>query len=187
MSILIAYNNDESEDLHTFFETCADEIKQCCVDANLDFIDVMPPYLDELHVCAQMENHEICVIASHGNPDGIVNTLGEPIVSIRTTNYNFSNKVLYAVSCYCGQQLLPELKRLGLSTFVGYDDELRILEYDPIFVDTTLSGIKCILNGFSHEDAKKAMLDEYTKGITSSNDKQVKMLLLHNREHLCFE
>ena len=45
--VLIAYNNDSGTELHDFFESCADEAKQICVDNGIDYTAVCPPDLDE--------------------------------------------------------------------------------------------------------------------------------------------
>jgi len=187
MKVLIAYNNDASENNHLFFETCADEVKQCCLDNNIVFTPICPPNLDEQHICQQIDGNSICFLASHGDCDGVYNENGEPVVSVRTNNYNFSGKMFYSVACNCAQKLMPELKRLGLTVFVGYNDEFRFLESDPAFYETALDGLKCILTGRTIPEARESMFAEYTKRISESDSKQTKMLLLHNREHLCFE
>lgn len=49
-NILIAYNNDPNSELHLFFESCADDAKQFCVDNQHCFESVCPPGLLECNV-----------------------------------------------------------------------------------------------------------------------------------------
>lgn len=186
-SVLIAYNNAPGTELHTFFESCADDAKQFCIDCHHDFIPVCPPQLTEQNVVAPMDKHTICFVASHGDNSGIYNEDCDYVISTRTTNYNLSGKTLYAVSCMCAEKLMPELKRIGLETFVGYNDNLRVIESEPLFRESIMEGLKAILEGYDKDIAKKRMFDKYTESINNAPSEDVEMLLLHNREHLYFE
>lgn len=186
-NILLAYNNAADVPLHAFFENCADEVKQCCVDNGHAYTDVCPPNLTENNVVGKMEGHTICMLASHGDAYGVYNENDADVVSTRTTNYNFNGKIFYAISCGCAQHLLPHLKSIGVSAFVGYDDQLVVVESDSSFVESAISGLISLLNGDSKEVAKQKMYDSYTKNINEATDKNIKRFLLHNREHLCFE
>lgn len=185
--VLIAYNNDYKSELHNFFESCADDAKQFCVDSHHSFSPVYPPSLNEQNVLVPMKEHTICFVASHGDADGVYNEEHAYIVSTQTMNYNLSGKTLYAVSCLCAEKLMPALKRIGLETFVGYNDNLRVIEGEPMFRDSVMEGLKAILKGYDKSIAKKYMLDKYTKCIEDAPSDEIKMLLLHNREHLYFE
>lgn len=184
--VLIAFDNDNKTQAHSFFEDCADDIKQHCIDCRHQYTPISPPNLVKDRVIPLMEAHSICMMAAHGNADGIHNQEFVDVVSTRTTNYNFSGKIFYAVSCYCGINLCPELKRIGLKLFVGYDDTLYIQESNELFRESALSGLKSLLNGDSIDEAKEKMFNEYTRCIKNASNKITKKLLLHNREHLCF-
>lgn len=71
--ILIACNNDASVDLHSFMQSCADLAKQQCVDFHHEYSFVEPPHLTEQEVISPMLDHQICFIAAHGKPYGIIN------------------------------------------------------------------------------------------------------------------
>lgn len=49
-SVLIAYNNAPNTELHTFFESCADDAKQFCFDYKHTYTPVCPPNLTEQNV-----------------------------------------------------------------------------------------------------------------------------------------
>lgn len=186
-SVLIAYNNDPKTELHSFFESCADDAKQFCVNSNHSYIPVSPPKLTENNVIAPMYQHTICFIASHGDSEGVYNENNDYIVSTQTVNYNLFGKIFYAVSCMCAEKLKPQLKSIGLDTFVGYDSEFRVIENEPMFQESAMEGLKAILEGNNKTTAKKRMFDKYTESINKAPNEDVKMLLVHNREHLCFD
>lgn len=185
--VLIAFNNDNTTTLHSFFEDCADDIKQHCVERGHQYTPLSPPELVDANINSLMGTHSVCMVAAHGDADGIYNQDYNDIVSTKTTNYNFTGKIFYAVSCNCGINLCPELKRIGAKLFVGYDDTLYIIEGEESFRESALSGLKSILDGDSIEQAKVKMYNKYTSYIESATDKNTKKFLVHNREHLCFE
>lgn len=185
--VLIAFNNDNKKDLHTFFESCADDIKQHCVNRGHEYTSICPPDLEEEKVKSLMDSHSICMVASHGYADGIYNNEDIDLVSTKTANYNLTGKIFYSISCYCGINLCPELKRIGTKLFVGYDDILYIRECDESFRESATSGLKSLLEGDSIDVARKKMYDKYSECINNATDKHVKRLLLHNKEHLIFE
>lgn len=186
-TILIAYNNAPLSELHSFFESCADDAKQFCADNNHDYHPICPPELLEQKIADLKDTSTVFFWASHGDSYGIYNDNDEYVVSTNTTNYHFTGKTFYAVSCMCADCLMPELKRIGLSTFVGYDDNLRVIEAEPMFRESAMEGLKAILEGASKNAAKKRMFDKYNECIGTATDDNVKMFLIHNREHLCFE
>lgn len=185
--ILIAYNNSSNSELHFFFEACADDAKQFCIDNKHTYESICPPQLVEWTETPNINTFSIFFFASHGDSEGIYNENNDDILSTRTINYDLVGKTLYAISCMCGEKLMPELKRKGLNTFVGYDDQLRIVESEPMFRECTMEGLKAILEGDDKTVARKRMFDKYTECINNSEDDDIKMYLLHNREHLCFE
>lgn len=186
-SVLIAYNNAPNTELHTFFESCADDAKQFCFDYKHTYTPVCPPNLTEQNVVVQMDKHTICFVASHGDIDGVYNENFDAVISTRTTNYNLSGKTLYTISCECAKNLMPVLKQIGLETFVGYDETFRVVESEPIFRLTAMEGLKALLEGKDKKSAKKRMFEIFNEFIEKTHDDTIKMLLLHNREHLCFE
>lgn len=185
--VLIAFDNDPSVELHSFFESCADDAKQFCVDNEHTYTSVCPPNFTTENVVSPMDKYSICFVAAHGDPEGIYNGDNAEVLSVRTTNYNLNGKILYAVSCSCASGLLPELKKIGLSTFVGYNDKLRVDESDTSFQESAMEGLKSLLAGDDKETAKQKMLKKYIENIKKATSLQTKLLLTHNREHLCFE
>ena len=187
--VLIAYNNDSGDDLHDFFESCADEAKQICVDKGIDYTAVCPPNLDEQSVVGVMLDHHLCFIAAHGDADGIYNQDDEAIVSTRTTNYNFKGKGLYSVACLCAQNLHPHLKALGLRFFVGYNDTFNVRGEHAPFVNSAMAGLQSFLSGESADVTKEKMLTTYDEQIVAldATDHMAAIELVHNKEALVFE
>lgn len=185
--VLIAYNNAPDTELHSFFESCADDAKQFCVDYNHNFTPVWPPDLTEQNVVVQMDKYTICFVASHGDKDGVYNEDSDAVISTHTMNYNLSGKTLYAISCECAKNLMPVLKQIGLETFVGYDETFRVVESEPMFRISAMEGLKAILEGNDKKNGKNRMFEIFDEFIKKAQDDTTKMLLLHNREHLCFE
>ena len=187
--VLIAYNNDSGTELHDFFESCADEAKQICVDNGIDYTAVCPPDLDVQSVVGVMPDHHLCFIAAHGDADGIYNQDGEAIVSTRTTNYNFKGKGLYSVACLCAQDLHPHLKALGLRFFVGYNDTFNVRGEHAPFINSAMAGLKSLLSGESADVAKEKMLTTYDEQIVAldATDPMAAIELVHNKEALVFD
>jgi hypothetical protein len=185
-NVLIACNNADSVDLHNFLQSCADLARQQCVDFNHNYSFVEPPHLTEQEVISPMPYHQICLIAAHGDADGVYNENHEDVVTTRTINYNFEGKGFYSVSCLCAQNLRIELMRIGLKLFVGYNIPFCVGDDEDLFCECALEGFKSILNGNSKKVAHKAMLDKYDEVIkTASFEDKIK--LLRNKEHLVFD
>lgn len=188
--ILIVYNNDSSVLLHDFFESCGDEVRQCCCDCQVDYTPIVPPDMTEGNVMQAMENHQVCFIAGHGYADGICDEKDEDVVSTRTTNYNLQDKAFYSVSCLCGINLCPSLMQIGAKLFVGYNDAFIVNgNYTP-FLESSLSGIKSLINGETAQVAKDKMYRVYDEQIEEAYDNAdvfTALHLLHNKESLVFE
>lgn len=185
-NILIAYNNDANVDLHGFMQSCADSARQCCVDNNHAYTSVVPPSLTESNVIPSMQNHQLCFIAAHGDSEGVYNEKDADVITTHTTNYNFVDKGLYTVACSCAQKLYPELYRIGLKLFVGYNAPFIVGDDEEAFCDCALEGLKYILQGKTKAAAHKAMLDKYDEVIKSLPFKD-KIRLLQDKERLMFE
>lgn len=188
-SILIAFSSCPDDSSHSFFQSCADDARQMCADFGIPFTSKTGDDLAEQGVMLAMGNHALCILASHGSCDSIVNESGNDVISTRTTNYAFNGKGLYAVSCWCAQSLMPELCRIGLSLFVGYDDEILFSGDESVFVDCALSGLRSFVEGKRFDHAKADMLssfDEAIKKAGESSNPFEKMFLLHDKESLVF-
>lgn len=187
--ILIAYNNDATTILHDFFESCADEAKQICMDNGIEFSSVCPPDLNEKEVIGNMCDHHICVLAAHGDPNGLYNELGEAIISTQTTNYNFKDKAFYSMGCHCAQNLYPELKKMGLLLFVGYNDTFNVRGDQTPFIACAMEGLRSFLSGDDLKTAKEKMFRLFDEQISKFDkvDLWSAVELAHNKEALIFE
>lgn len=183
--VVIAYNNAPGTVLSNFLEACADDIKQSCYDNKHSFTSVCPPNLQNQNIVEAMENHTICFVAAHGDSDGIYNEVGEDIISTHTTNYCLCDKVFYSISCSCGTNLGPQLKKNSASLFVGYKSVFRVGFDEDAFRIASTSGLIAILNGKSFVEAKKHMLDCYDDCISRASLRDA-LFLLNDKENLCF-
>lgn len=186
--VLIAYDNDNQSILHDFYESCADEAKQICVNHNINYISISPPNINEQSVIGMMTEHQLCVIAAHGDNDGIYNEKDSDLVSTHTTNYIFNGKGFYSIACSCAQNLCPHLQKLGLLLFVGYSDTFNVRgDRDP-FVISAMSGLNSILSGDSIGTAKQKMLSAYDEQISilDNTDPIAAIEMVHNKERLVF-
>ena len=188
-NILIAFNSCPEDSSHSFFQSCADEARQLCADASIPYTSKTGDDLAEQGIMQSMESHSLCIFASHGSCDSIVDENGNEVISTRTTNYAFSRKGLYAISCWCAQSLMPELCRIGLLLFVGYEDEIRFSGDESVFVDCALSGLRSFVGGKRFDLAKAEMLSSFDEAIKKAGESPnpfEKMLLLHDKESLVF-
>lgn len=186
--VLIAYNNDSATVLHDFFESCADEAKQICVDNGIGYSSVCPPDLNEQDVIGVIPEHRLCFFAGHGDAEGVYNDKDEAVVSIHTTNYNFKDKGFYSVACSCARQLCPHLMSLGLQLFVGYNDTFNVRGEHESFIACAMSGLKSFLGGDTLREAKGKMMDTYDSQIAAldDTDPMAAVELFHNKEVLVF-
>jgi hypothetical protein len=188
MGTIIAYNNDGHSDLHRFFESCADCIKECCASLDDTYESVYPPNLTETVLLGHIPNHDVCFIAAHGTQDAILNEKEETVISTRSAIYDLKGKVFYAVSCFVGKTLKDELMRVGARVFVGYSEDLRLTErIEDDFSKVAVSGLVNLLNGDAPEEAKNKMIEEYDRCINETSNFIDKAALMHNKEYLCFD
>ncbi len=189
--ILIAYNDAQNINLHNFFQACADDVRQYCVDNNMEYISLFPPKFTETEVSGGILNSQLCFVAAHGDANGIYNEEDDAVISTKTTNYNFNGKGLYCVVCSCAQNLMPELQRIGLKIFVGYNAPLGSDGNIDVFQDCALEGIRQLLSGKNVAEAKRLMLQKYNDCIDAANQNKdlwsTRDILLENRERLVFE
>lgn len=189
--LLIAYNNDTTEGMRDVFETCADGAKAICARHSVDFESVCPPILTSDNVCGKILGFQMLFIAAHGSNEAVFNEkeTDNEVVSIHTTNYDFNGKGFYSVSCDAARDLAPELNRLGLRIFVGYDDEFRVKGDITPFCDCALAGLEAFLAGNTVADSRKIMNDSYDSVIAEFNksNPEIAWYLSHNKIHLCFE
>ena len=186
--VLIAYNNHSNTLLHDFYESCADEAKQMCFDKGVDYTSVFSPDFAEDVVIGKMREHSICVIAGHGDDNGIYNENGADVVSTRTANYNFASKGFYSVACCSAQNLQPQLQAIGLSLFVGYYDTFNVRGDREPFVISALSGLKSFLAGDNVKTAKQKMQIAFDEQIAflDNVDPMAAVEMVHNKESLAF-
>ena len=189
VKVLIAYNNDISESSRQFFDNCATDIRNYCIEKGFEYQILIPPHLVEQKLMETVLDSQICYIASHGRPDGIENEKKDDIISTQTTNYNLNGKALFAVSCYCAQILKDELMRIGLKLFVGYKSEyVEFPGYDE-FHTTANSGVKIFIEGATVSEMRAAMYKSYDEclDLLYSESPIVADGLLDNRENLIIE
>lgn len=187
--LLISYDNHPQTILHDFLESCADATKQMCYEKGVDYLSIYPPSLNEQNVRDLMQTHSICVVAAHGDCDGVYNENNMPIVSLNTANYNFQGKGFYGISCLCAQNLCPHLlDNIGALLFVGYKDTFSVKGDHEPFITCALSGLKSFLEGKNVADAYHEMLLEYENqiDILDEADPMAAKELLHNMESLVF-
>lgn len=187
--ILIAYNSRPDDDAHNFFQSCADEVRQVCTDLGCGCVIKTRDELTEQVIMQSMISHSLCVFAAHGSSDSIVNENDDEVISIRTTNYVFKGKGLYTISCSCASSLLPELSRIGISIFVGYNKDFLFSGNESVFVNCALSGFKSFAEGKSFGQAQSDMLasfDEAIRKVEDSSNPFEKMFLLRDKESLVF-
>ena len=131
-SILLAFNSQPDDSSHNFFQTCADEARQICSTLGIEYTNKTGAELTELEVMRSMTLCSVGLFAVHGSYDAIVNEEYDDLISARTTNYALKGKALYTISCHCASGLLPELRRIGISMFVGYNDEFVFTDNESI-------------------------------------------------------
>lgn len=187
--ILVAYNSRPDDQAHSFFQSCADEVRQACVNLGCGCSIKTREELTEQVIMESMASHSLCVFAAHGSSDSIVNENDDEVISTRTTNYVFKGKGLYAISCSCALSLLPELNRIGISIFVGYQDDFRICGDEGVFVNCALSGFRSFTEGKSFGEAQLDMLASFDEAIRNADNNSnpfEKMFLLRDKESLVF-
>ncbi len=187
--ILIAYNDDVSENSRQFFDCCATDIRNYCLERSFNYDLLTPPNLTESQFMKMAQDSQICYVASHGRPDSVVNEEDVEFVSTKTTNYSLSGKCFFTVSCYCAQNLKDELIRIGLKLFVGYRDKYtEFPEYNE-FMQSANYGLKVFIDGLSVAQMKDSIYAEYDRLFDELNKKSAMVAdaLLDNKESLVIE
>ena len=98
--VIISYNNDSTEENSWFFESCADETRQCALDQNIAYKTIMPPNLSAEEVkqhIASCYDGFIFSAYMHGHNRGIVNERNEDIVSDKVNPELFEGNVFYTL------------------------------------------------------------------------------------------
>lgn len=161
--VIISYNNDCTEENRWFFESCADETKQCALDRKIAYKTIVPPNLSAEEVKQHITscgNGFIFSAYMHGHEKGIVNERNEDIVSDEINPELFGGNVFYTFSCQCGNQLQETLIQNNLALFWGYKSDTNILPREE-FVECAVEGIKQFLAGKTVEESRKAMEKKY--------------------------
>lgn len=187
--VLIAYNDDVSENSRQFFDDCATDIRNYCIGKSFDYDLLAPPNLTEVQFMDKAQDSKICYVASHGRPDSVVNEEEEEFVSTRTTNYNLNGKCFFAVSCFCAQNLKDELLRIGLKLFVGYRDRYTEFPGYDEFTQSANYGLKVFIDGQNVAQMKNSIYAEYDRLFDVLNEKSALAAdaLLDNKESLVIE
>lgn len=187
--VLIAYNDYASENSRQFFDNCATDIRNYCLEKNFDYYLLTPPNLTEVQFMEMAQDSKICYVASHGRSDSVVNEKGEEFVSTKTTNYNLNGKCFFAVSCYCAQNLKDELLRIGLKLFVGYRDKYTEFPGYDEFMQSANYGLKVFIDGQNVAQMKGSINAEYDRLFDVLNEKNALAAdaLLDNKESLVIE
>lgn len=188
--VLIAFDNDSRTNLRTFFESCADDVRQSCACNKIGYDSLFPPHLTNDELVKKMENVKVCIVAAHGSHDCIFNEEGEEFISIRTTNYSLSDKFLYTVSCSTAIDLMTKLFSVGLKLYVGYKGLFKVGKNESVFMECAMSGINSFISGKNFGDSQKDMLikfDNEIEELRKSNSFWDSVLLFDDRESLVFK
>lgn len=185
--ILIAYNSDYKDKAHNLFESCADKAKQISVNNGKSYTPLTTPDFTSDRLMSDIVNHHLCVIAAHGDAEGIYNENGDDVITVHTTNCNCAGKGIYSISCSCAANLCEHLMGIGAKFFVGYNRPFRFTgEIEP-FIDSSMSGLNALLSGQDVKATKEEMLNVYDTLITESDPNTVThFFLVHNKESLLF-
>ena len=187
--VLIAYNDDVSENSRQFFYDCATDIRNYCLTKGLDVDLLTPPNLTESQFMEVALNSKICYVAVHGQADSVVNEDDVEFVSTKTTNYNLNGKCFFAVSCNCAQELKDELIRIGLKLFVGYRDKYTEFPGYDEFMQSANHGLKVFIDGKNVAQMKNDIYAEYDRLFNEKKKKSAMAAdaLLDNKESLVID
>ncbi len=188
MKFLIAYNNDTTDEAGGHFAFCGEEMELETEARGLDRVILNPPHMENLLLIQHLPTSQVCFIANHGDAKSIAGDNGD-IVSVNTDNTIFSGKLLYAVSCSCAKELKDSLTKVGLLSFWGYDNELKVWYGYPQYARSCMAGIKSLMDGKTIKEAKADMLEQYNNDIAELETQYpenpiLSATLLDNREAL---
>lgn len=184
--ILIAYDSDYTDHAHNLFEACADKARQIAYNHQKQYTLLTTPNLTNDNLMTNIANHHLCVIAAHGDADGIYNENGADVISIHTTNYNCIGKGIYSISCLSAINLCEHLVQIGARFFVGYNRLFRFSGAEP-YAEIAMSGLEALLDGKDLGHVRQDMLNKYDALIAESDPNSVtNIFLVHNKESLVF-
>lgn len=184
--ILIAFDSDYTDHAHNLYESCADKARQIAFDHQKSYTLLTTPNFTTDHVMANLAEHHLCVIAAHGDEDGIYNENRDDVISTRTTNYNCAGKGIYSISCSCAVNLCGHLMQIGAKFFIGYNRPFRFNGAEP-YAEIAMSGLNTLLDGQDLGTIRQEMLNKYDAMIANTDPHSVvNLFLVHNKESLVF-
>ena len=188
MKLLIAYNNDSSDKTCSFFSFCGEEMEMETDMRGMDRMVLRPPFLTNGKLLEVLSSCQACFIANHGDAQSIAGSDGD-LISINTDNSLFRGKLFYAISCSCAKKLKDALIALGLRSFWGYDNELKIWSGYPQYARSCLAGMMSLMDGKTVKEAREDMLARYDADIAElealyPDNLFLSAILLDNRESL---
>ena len=174
INFVIAFDNQNSE-LGQYFEDCKNDIVSILDEqsylvksssqiasnrCNLAYIDISIPQINS--------NPFVFIAYTHGIED-CLRCNGASFVSI-DNSHHFKNSLFYSTACFIGRKLAPKLINNGCKTFIGFNDESKVLFENPVykkaFIDSDNFAIKMfITSDVTIGQAFEAMKNHYSNKI----------------------
>lgn len=167
INFIIAYDDNEEENLSFFFKSCAINLIE---KLNINFHTYAEwtysnKYLDYYYVdhflSMHIEDPFVFIGYSHGDEDSLL-VSNQPYLSTKSILGAFTNSLFYTFSCSSGKLLGFNLSQLGCKCFVGYKREVYfVVPYLSQFVECSNAGIYALLSGSNVDESLVNMREVY--------------------------
>lgn len=158
---MIAFSRSAS-----FFQMCADKVKECSVSHHITTIQKDGVNLNKEEVTNSLVSNEdpiVFAVFCHGNCYGFGNDDGNYFIDCRdTTLYRLANDVVYSCACESGSNdMVSNMVSKGIKVYWGYDCEFTYFNEDD-YAEAVVSGLISMLEGNPLKSAKETLVASMT-------------------------
>jgi hypothetical protein len=174
----IAYDNEDAPLGHYFASSKEDIAAIILGNSDQHTIKEIPSalctqnYIDEYFPTINHKNF-IFIAYSHGH-EGYLKVSDNNYVVSPTNTHNFINSLFYAMTCYSGKVLGPELIVKGCITYIGYKGVANTLErHKKLSIDCDNRALKNFIEGSTAGEAvaeMKLFIKESIRSLLRSKD-----------------
>ena len=117
MRLLIAYNNDSTDNGSTHFSFCGEEMEIEAEMRQIEKVVLTPPDMTYTHLMEHLPTCQVCFIASHGDTKSIANEKNEDVALFKKHAIDYiqaSEQRLQDAWCSMKDELKSKIKVVNL-------------------------------------------------------------------------
>ena len=177
INFVIAFDNQDAT-LGQYFEDCKNDIVNFLEEQeHMEYFTIPShrcnvAYID-MTIPQNNPNPFVFIAYTHGDDGGL--TCSGDFFVFKDNCLHFSNSLFYSTACLIGKRLAPALIKSGCKTFVGFNEEIRVLHEKPSYRDIFIKCDNFALKMFLTSEATvgqafQAMKNNYTNKIDRADE-----------------